>query len=154
MYMGKKIPLLERFWAKVNVAGPDDCWEWTACKSRYGIIRHFGKNMSAHRVSWQINIGLIPEGMLVCHKCDNPICVNPNHLFVGTWADNHSDMHAKMRHKYGEDHHKSKLTESDVVSIRAAVENGSTKAALARRYGVSDAQIGHIVRRKHWRHVK
>lgn len=94
---------MERFWAKVNVAGPHDCWEWTAGTDRagYGRISLGGRGdrrlVGAHRASWQIVNGPIPDGLFVLHSCDNPPCVNPQHLRVGTNADNMADMVVRGR---------------------------------------------------------
>lgn len=104
----QRILLERRFWAKVNKSGPipahvphlGECWEWTAYRMAnggYGQIRLPKKNLSAHRASWLLTYGAIPEGMQVCHKCDNPPCVRPDHLFVGTAQDNMRDMIAKGR---------------------------------------------------------
>lgn len=99
----KSIPSLppeavERFWAKVDKSG--ECWEWLAHKTDcgYGRISIGGEMLSAHRVSWSIHFGPIPPGLCVCHKCDNKLCVNPSHLFLGTITDNNRDKSAKGRH--------------------------------------------------------
>lgn len=93
----------ERFWEKVNKSG--ECWTWTACTHHqwgYGHFRAGGKLVTAHRYSWELHNGPIPPGMRVCHRCDNPPCVRPAHLFLGTDADNAHDMIAKGRHYRGE----------------------------------------------------
>jgi predicted DNA-binding protein len=93
-----------RFWSKVNVLSDDDCWEWSGGKypSGYGTFSFMGKSMQAHRVSYILTTGEIPPRMCICHKCDNPPCVNPRHLFLGTYQDNTNDMIKKGRWKKGE----------------------------------------------------
>lgn len=95
-----------RFWSKVAIAGPDDCWLWQACMSDngYGFFRLDNKQWRAHRVAWQLTYGDIPEELRVLHKCDVPLCVNPNHLFLGTDTDNMHDRDAKGRQAKGERH--------------------------------------------------
>lgn len=91
---------IARFWAKVKFRiMPDQCWEWAASKFKndYGKFRHSGKTLYTHRVSWELTNGAIPDGLCVLHECDNPACVNPSHLFLGTQLDNIRDRHNKKR---------------------------------------------------------
>jgi len=136
----------ERFWSKVAIGGPDDCWEWTAGKDRcgYGGFKMGGRPFQSHRVSWELANGAIPDGILACHKCDNPGCVNPAHLFLGTNADNAADREAKGRGARGGNHYRSKLTDADVRKIRGLLKGGEIHREIAVRFGVSSSTIRHI----------
>jgi hypothetical protein len=157
-------PLEERFWEKVDRKGPDDCWEWTASKIKdgYGQICEGipgCKMLKAHRVSWEIHNGPIPvgegpHGTCVCHRCDNPGCVNPNHLFLGTNADNVRDMVEKGRVACKEKNGRAKLTEEKVAEIRRDYIKGSRmygQSALGRKYGVDPTAIRRIINREKWK---
>lgn len=151
--MADKKSTAERFWTKVDVRGPDECWKWLACRRRksegYGA---FGRNQVAHRVAWELTNGVIPDGMLVLHRCDNPPCVNPAHLFLGSQYDNIHDCFAKGRanRAAGARHWGAKLTEEAVRDIRASTE---ANPILARQYSVSAPSISMIRNRRTWRHV-
>lgn len=150
-----------RFWAKVDKQGPDDCWGWTArlTPDGYGQFREGGKgsrNVRAHRFAYELMIAPIPPGLLVCHTCDNPICCNPAHLFIGTHADNSMDMVRKGRAASlpGELSPHTDLTEAQVREIRAMYATGEfTQKEIGRRFGISGSGVGMIVRRQNWRHV-
>lgn len=144
--------IVDRFFAKVDRSG--SCWVWTgSCDWQgYGKFGVGDKNVMAHRFSWSNAHGVIPEGMLVCHKCDNPPCVNPDHLFMGSQAENVRDMIAKGRgnHPRGENHPRARLSDKQVIKIRSSEEPGKT---IALRYGISQSLVGQIRRLAVWRHL-
>lgn len=159
---------LERFWSKVDKTS--ECWVWTGALSTpgYGQFIAGGKNYSTHRLSWMIHFGEIPHdgsyhGICVCHTCDNRQCVNPNHLFIGTAAENIADRDSKGRTaagdrngyqgsvvKRGAEHPEAKLSSEQIEEIRALYKprsrSGFSTIALGRRFGVHNATIGRVVR--------
>jgi hypothetical protein len=161
----------EKFWSRVNKNGPNGCWEWTRSTVRgYGQLRVSNKYFRAHRYSWFIHNGEIPLGLCVCHHCDNPKCVNPSHLFLGTVKDNADDCVKKGRNKpprgdshyfrrqpekvpIGEMHHAGKLKESDIYKIFEMKHAGFLNTESAKFFNVSKQLIGHILSRKIWKHV-
>lgn len=149
----------DRFFAKVCLmATSRGCFEWTAYKRQgYGRMGISRRLIDAHRLSWLIHRGEIPEGLDVLHECDNPSCVNPEHLFLGTHTDNMRDRVKKGRHNpvHGEAVHTAKLNADSVMTIRHLWETaGLTQQELAYMFGVSRAMIGYIVRRKSWKSVE
>lgn len=145
----------KRFSAKVRSGGPDECWLWLASKlpSGYGFFGWRGRVRLAHRVAWELDTGQEPPPWLcVCHRCDNPACVNPAHLFLGTKADNAADRDAKGRQarQRGETNGKAKLTEAQVLAIRAAP---GLLREIASDFGVTQQVISQIKRREIWRHL-
>ena len=145
----------KRFWSKVDTSG--ECWLWKAYKNPqgYGSFKLLnGKAIRAHRFAYEWNGGIIPNGQHVCHQCDNPSCVRPNHLFLGTNYDNVCDRVAKGRQSRGERVWTAKLTERDVQCIREEYANGKiNQTRLAESYGVGSDQISRIVNGIHWKHV-
>jgi len=152
----KRKPLSERFYPKVGRVDDESCWGWegaTAGKG-YGVIGIGGalekRQIGAHVASYMIHVGPVPAGMCVCHECDNPLCVNPVHLFLGTYSDNLQDMVRKRRRVWvgvpGANNPNAKLTDGDVAMIRSRfAAGGITRAALAVEYGVSGTHIGRLI---------
>ena len=141
-----------RFWEKVDIRGEDDCWNWLASvnKGGYGRFGFNGKQQKAHRVSWMLHNGDIPEGMHVLHICiANRRCVNPDHLYLGTDQDNMDDKVNQGRVPKGEAHYKAKLTDEEVIEIRKKyIPWKYPLRKLAREYGVNQSTISDIVNNK------
>lgn len=161
-----------RFWEKVQRAEGGACWEWTAClftNSGYGCFLYERKLQGAHRVSWNLAHGPIPDGLWVLHKCDNRKCVRPDHLFLGTPTDNVRDMFAKGRavppagdaHWFrrkagaqrGANNFNARLDESAVATIKSTLAEGVPIGPLARQYGVTAPTISLILSGQNWPHV-
>lgn len=143
---------IERFWRKVDKTHPTGCWPWEASlggSRGYGQFELKGKTPRAHRVAWVISYGEIPAGLFVLHKCDNRLCCNPSHLFLGTAHDNTQDMMKKGRHRITN----HKLTEFDVSEIRLRLCAGERQCDLVREFGVSPAAICMVSSGKSWRNV-
>lgn len=134
----------------------DDCWEWTACRNNngYGIFVINGNNCLAHRVSYMLYVGEIPQGLDICHKCDNRRCVNPNHLFPGTKSENMQDCVSKGRYKpfiaRCEDSPNAKLTNEQVAHIKRSLRDGVRQIELAHELGVSRHVIWQIKDGRTW----
>lgn len=146
---------MDRFWAKTQ---PRDsgCIEWTAScdPGGYGKFRVTGQLVSAHRFAYALTHGPIPTGAVICHRCDNPPCVNPGHLFVGTYADNAQDMIRKGRHwivtdpgrrATGEAAHRARLTQAEVQAVIALSAQGFTQRAIAERVGTVQSHVSRIL---------
>lgn len=147
----------QRFWLKVDRSGgPDSCWEWQGFQHNgYGWLTSNKRCYRAHRLTWELTNGPIPEGMSVLHRCDNPPCCNPAHLFLGTDLDNVQDAIRKGRRasRKGTQNAQVKLSEDDVREIREWRAAGATQPAIAAIYGVSQQTISNIIHRKRWDHL-
>jgi len=175
--------LAQSLWERVDKSG--DCWEWqgTPDKDGYGVFTYHGTSYRAHRAAWLVSFGAIPHGLMVCHSCDNPACVRPEHLMLGAARSNAIDRKRKgrsatgdrngshihrhkvrdgvrkwvaehpERHARGERAAKAKLTEADVTAIRRLHQSGARQVDIAARFGITQAQVSSIVRRESWKHV-
>lgn len=152
-------PLEERFWKYVNKRGEDECWEWTGSRigDGYGQFSESmdGEHFGAHRFSYILHYGAIPEGEIVCHICNNPPCVNPKHLESGTYSHNtqYAASLGRLIPPKGEKNGRSKLTEENVKEIKRMLENGIKQHVIAEHFSVCRTAIGLIKRGERWNHV-
>lgn len=151
-----RIPTIDRFTSSY-VVRDSGCWEWLNYKDKdgYGFLHHNGKQTRAHRFSYMYFNGDIPENHVVCHKCDNPSCVNPDHLFSGTKKDNTADMISKGRqgsfdYPIGENSYNAKLTPKEVIAI---FKSKNSYATLAKFYGVGKSAIARIKAKKTYSNI-
>jgi hypothetical protein len=147
----------DRFLSRIDMAGPDQCWTWLGSKVKgrgYGWFSIKNKNFYSHRIAYELFVGPIPPGMFVCHHCDNPECVNPSHLFLGTAQDNNTDKKTKGRCAplYGEKHQNTKISESTVEYIRSSPKRS---VDLCKELGLYSSVVSRIRtgkrRAKAWR---
>lgn len=162
----------KRFWSKISILEDEAlCWEWRAFRNRdgYGRLTYGAEDWLAHRLAWILTKGEIPAGLGVLHRCDNPPCCNPSHLFLGDQLANAKDMKAKGRHSHGDTHHwhlrpetvrrgeghsQGKLTEKAVIEIRLSYSTGRrTQQSLGDEFGVSREMIREVVLLRSWKHV-
>lgn len=152
----------ERFWSKVSLEGPlhpalkTRCWLWLGAHqqgSEYGVFRFRGTNTPAGKVALILSGVEVLDGLLMCHHCDNPSCIRPDHLFQGTDKENAEDMVAKGRSSHGEKHYRALLTEDDVKSIISRHLAGEAANALACAFNTSDSTISAILLGRQWRHL-
>jgi hypothetical protein len=145
----KEHTLLSRFWNNVKIKSDNECWEWQGSKTTggYGVMLWDKETFYTHRLSIEFTGIKIPARYYVCHKCDNPSCVNPNHLFIGSPRDNALDKVSKKRHTYGENHPNAVLTDAEINSIRIMAEDGIFLADIAKIFNVSNSHISKIVGR-------
>lgn len=145
---------IQRLWSKTAITDENSCWEWKAHKVKgYGRIRFRGDSIGAHRLAYILTFGQIPDELDVLHSCDNPGCVNPKHLFLGTHTENMQDMLNKGRGRkaLGEDNGLSKLTPDQVLYIRERYATGQTShRKLAKEMGITRNAVFCILNRKTW----
>lgn len=162
-------PALERFWDRVDKSS--DCWLWAGTKKnhsrypdpnrRYGVMEFEGRQWEVHRLSYKLAHGDIPIGMLVCHKCDNPLCVNPDHLFLGTIQENNRDRHVKGRTQVGRqqasitnpERQSKKLTIDQVREIHKRFSQGEGSDVLGQEFGIQRSTVHRIATGKMWSSV-
>lgn len=181
MPVADKRPLEVKLLSNISKPNGDDgCWEWGGhrLKAGYGLICHNNIHILAHRASWMVSIGEICDGLHVCHKCDNPPCINPSHLFLGTRKENMQDAARKGRSASGSRNglntkphrnpaylypgrsprgisvNTAKLNPEKVIAIRARCDAGESSTTIAKDYGVTPANIRFIARRETWKDVK
>ena len=147
--------LLTRFWKKVNIKKPEDCWLWKNCKNKagYGGFQNSNKSVNAHRFAWFLAHGKITKNLYVCHICDVKSCVNPAHLFLGTQKDNIRDSMKKGRLSKGSNHHAAKLDENKVRKMRELRKTGLIFRELAKRFGVTYAAAYYAISGVTWKSV-
>lgn len=153
-----RVPLAARFVSQCDRRTVDECWPWLGAVDHdgYGVIMAEGtkKQLRAHRVAWVFAYGDVPNGLIVCHSCDCPACVNPVHLLLGTHGTNAIDRVGKQRGTRGMDVHTAKLTEDDVRDARCAFRSSrNTTRQLADRYGITYASMRAVLRGRSWRHL-
>ncbi len=150
----------ERFWRYVHKLGPDECWPWLGSKLKNGygqFVRDSNRHITSSRMAWVLTHGELPHrSVFVCHKCDNPVCCNPGHMFTGTGKDNADDMDSKGRRNppRGVRNCRAIIDEQIVLKIRSEnLSSGESLTTIGMRYGLDVSHVGKIVRRKLWAHV-
>lgn len=145
----------QRFWKYVKKGGVDECWEWIGARLNhrggYGQLNIAGKIIKSTHFSYELHKGEVPKGVCVCHTCDNPPCVNPRHLFLGTRKENSQDMAEKGRSMFGEKCMNAKLTWREIAEIRKAYATRKYyQRELAKMFGISPSNISMIVNERRW----
>ena len=145
-----KVSPKDFFYEKTKKVG--ECWEWQGAINwyGYGIIIINGKQVRAHRLSYELSVKPIPQDMIILHTCDNPPCVNPAHLVCGTKMDNNRDAHRKGRRARGEKSHLVKITEDDAINI---INDNRPQHVIAKEYSIAQGQVSRIKTGKRWKHL-
>lgn len=148
-------PIAERLWSKVDVRGPDECWEWQGASQQkgHGVIRVGDRNVMTHRLAYELTNGPIPSGQMIRHTCDNPPCCNPAHLIPGTHLDNTADMVSRERQERGQRHHNARLSDVDVIEIRRLANAGIPHREIAKQFGIHRQYVSSLKRGKSWKHL-
>lgn len=146
-----------RFWSKVRKGEPDECWEWQGAENGrgYGTIHYGGAKTYTHRLAWILTNGDVRSGLCVCHRCDNPSCCNPAHLWLGTQTDNARDMASKGRNfrAVGELCGRAKLTNDRVLAIRSLADAGWSSRRIARVFGIGKSTAWSVASGNTWGHM-
>lgn len=151
-----RVPIEDRFWQRMDKpTGDDGCWIWQGShRGKYGSAFYQGKRMGAHQLSYILTNGPIPDGLEVCHSCDNPLCCNPSHLWIGTHFQNMHDCIQKGRFNAGKvigtDQHSCKLDDTKVREIRVLLDAGVSQRKIARQYHVTQPLVAQIKKRQIW----
>lgn len=152
---------VDLFWKKIDKKNDDECWEWKASTTKDGYGKYsvrYSKNncktFRASRIVYYLYYGFIDNNLLVCHKCDNPLCCNPNHLFLGTVTDNQIDCVMKKRNNPAKGERHSKLKNEDVKNIRSLVKNGCSQINVAKKYKVGKNCIWNIIHNNTWKEIQ
>lgn len=140
---------VDRFWSQVKKAEGDGCWEWVGAvgSAGYGRVHFDGRLQQAQRVAWELTNGPIPGGLWALHKCDNPKCIRPDHLFLGTCQDNWDDCRRKKRQAYGERNGCSKLTTEQALAIKS---DPRRHRIIAKAYGIDQSSVTKLKRGQRW----
>lgn len=148
--------LKERFEAKFVKDPVTECWNWQGCRDKngYSYIRVNHRTVRAYRVSWELYKGKIPDGMHICHHCDNPSCVNPDHLFLGNNYDNIQDCINKGRNNIGERNARAKLSRGQIAIIRFMLKAAISQSDIAKLFSISQSNVSRINTRNIWNHLK
>lgn len=145
---------IKAFYSKIKI-DESGCWIWVGCTNeKYGMIKFKKTNLGAHRFSYKYIKKIEPGDLNVCHTCDNPLCVNPDHLFLGTNHDNMKDASIKRRLAYGEKHYRNRLKEKEIKEIQRLSKLGLSQTQIAKVFDIEQTNISHIILGKNWKNLE